>query len=248
MARLPRLLCLLGWLIARAAPIQAETIAPHEIRQNLFAACAPGEETGWIVGELGRVFRTSDGGATWSRQNTGSTKPFLAISCIDEQTAWIGGKAGILYRTTDAGATWKLLTPNTTKHIFDMAFVDGSNGVAVGDWGLIMHTSDGGDTWTLLGMPEDFVLSTMAEDIGLEPDDTILYAVSFADDRTGWIVGEFGTILKTTDGGKTWRQQQGPVESTLFGVHFDSPERGWAVGIDSVLLATEDGGETWRGR
>ena len=224
----------------------AEPIPTAEIRQNLFAVCTATDRIAWAVGELGRIFRTEDGGATWTQQDAGTKRPFLAASCIDAQTAWIGGKNALLYRTTDGGDTWTLLTPNTTKHVFDLAFTSATHGVAVGDWGLLMYTDDGGSNWNLVGIPEDFVLSPLAEDIGLEPSDTILYATSFPDPQHGWAVGEFGTILATADGGRTWRQQRGPVDSTLFGTYFDTPERGWAVGIDAVILYTSDAGVTWR--
>lgn len=237
---------LVALLLASVSPGGAAAqVRPEQIRQNLFAACFAGERVGWVVGELGRVFRTEDGGSTWAQQDARSTKPFLAASCIDEQTAWIGGKGAILYRTTDGGEHWDLLTPNTTKHIFDLAFVSATHGVAVGDWGLVMHTGDGGRTWTLVGIPEDFVLSPMAEDIGLEPEDTILYAASFPDAVHGWAVGEFGTILATENGGRSWRQQRAPVDTTLFGTYFRTPSEGWAVGMDAVILHTTDGGRSW---
>ena len=34
---------------------------------------------------------------------------------------------------------------------------------------------------------------------------TWLRAVNFADAQNGWMVGGFGTILRTSDGGKTWK-------------------------------------------
>jgi photosystem II stability/assembly factor-like uncharacterized protein len=33
---------------------------------------------------------------------------------------------------------------------------------------------------------------------------TWLRGIDFFDQNTGWIVGGFGTILRTKDGGKTW--------------------------------------------
>jgi photosystem II stability/assembly factor-like uncharacterized protein len=233
-------------LFVTATAVAAEILEPHQIRQSLFAACLVGDGVGWTVGELGRILRTENGGATWTRQDAGTKKPFLALGCLDAQTAWIGGKSAILYATKDGGATWDLQTPNTTKHIFNIKFIDRSHGLVVGDWGLIMRTEDGGARWEVLGIPEDFKLPPSAEDIGLEAGDIILYGLAFPDAAHGWTVGEFGTILATADGGRTWSQQQSPVESTLFGVWFASPERGWAVGIDSVILRTDNGGITWR--
>ena len=36
----------------------------------------------------------------------------------------------------------------------------------------------------------------------------MLYDVQFIDPKTGWIVGEFGKIYHTKDGGETWTEQQ----------------------------------------
>jgi photosystem II stability/assembly factor-like uncharacterized protein len=239
---------LLGCALAVSATdaTGVEPLRPDQIRQNLFAACLPSDRVGWVVGELGRILRTNDGGRTWMRQDAGVKKPLLAISCVDTKTAWIGGKSGILYRTSNGGRSWEPLDTKTSKHIFDIDFRDPSHGVAVGDWGLLMYTDDGGLGWTRVRLPKDFVLSPLAEDIGLEPDDIILYALARPDDRHGWTVGEFGTIMVTDDGGRTWQQQRSPVDTTLFGVHFEDPTRGWAVGTDAAILKTTDGGTTWR--
>src|SRR5207245_7380894 len=63
--------------------------------------------------------------------------------------------------------------------------------------------------------------------------------------RPRLVVGEFGTIMASDDGGRSFRQQHAPIESTLFGVHFTDARQGWAVGIDGVILRTQDGGATW---
>src|SRR5262249_15391250 len=76
-------------------------------------------------------------------------------------------------------------------------------------------------------------------------DDIILYDVSFPDPKHGFIVGEFGTLLVTDDGGATWVRRTTPTEKTLFGADFNTPARGWVVGIDGLVLRTEDGGHTW---
>jgi photosystem II stability/assembly factor-like uncharacterized protein len=72
-----------------------------------------------------------------------------------------------------------------------------------------------------------------------------LYGISYGDRDHVWVVGEFGTIMASSDGGLTWTQQRAPFESTLFGVHFLDAQRGWAVGMDAVIIATTDGGLTW---
>ena len=36
------------------------------------------------------------------------------------------------------------------------------------------------------------------------------YDVAFVDERRGWIAGSYGSVLRTTDGGASWRAQVGP--------------------------------------
>lgn len=60
-------------------------------------------------------------------------------------------------------------------------------------------------------------------------------------------VGERGTILGSTDQGRTWEARPSPAQATLTGLAFAPDGRhGWAVGHDALILATTDGGGTWR--
>lgn len=59
-------------------------------------------------------------------------------------------------------------------------------------------------------------------------------------------VGDYGTVLLSDDGGKTFRQAASvPVSSTLTAVHFADDKNGWAVGQWGAILHTADGGENW---
>lgn len=75
-----------------------------------------------------------------------------------------------------------------------------------------------------------------------------LYAAKLLDGQNGWVVGAFGAVFKTADGGKTWEAQKTPTLDYLFGVDFASPTKGVAVGKAGVILATDDGGKTWNKR
>lgn len=60
------------------------------------------------------------------------------------------------------------------------------------------------------------------------------------------LVGERGTILRSTDSGRSWHSQASGVSATLTAVSFaDDGLHGWACGHDALILATNDGGETW---
>jgi photosystem II stability/assembly factor-like uncharacterized protein len=239
-------LALAGFVVLHGERLlAAEPIDLSELRQSLFSVCFASEQEVWMVGELGRIFRSSDGGGTWERQHAGTARPFLAISCLGAGRAWIAGKEGIVYHTTDGGASWQSVTTGSNRHVFALQFADEQRGHAAGDFGAMVHTEDGGQTWTQQRVPAEFSLPEEAIDMGVEPGDVNLYGLSYGDRDHVWAVGEFGTIMASTDGGLTWTQQHAPFESTLFGVHFIDPLRGWAVGIDSVIVTTTDGGVTW---
>jgi photosystem II stability/assembly factor-like uncharacterized protein len=59
------------------------------------------------------------------------------------------------------------------------------------------------------------------------------------------VVGERGTILRSTDNAQTWQPATIPTGATLTGVSFADAQHGWAVGHDALILGTNDGGLTW---
>lgn len=61
------------------------------------------------------------------------------------------------------------------------------------------------------------------------------------------VVGERGTILRSTDLGHSWQSAVVAATATLTAITFAADGRhGWAVGHDALILATTDGGLTWR--
>lgn len=78
-------------------------------------------------------------------------------------------------------------------------------------------------------------------------EDIRLEDVAFVNVNVGWVVGDAGTILRTTDGGKTWEAQLGGDPQSdaerIRIVHFLDEHRGWAI-QGMKLLHTRDG-ESW---
>ena len=104
---------------------------------------------------------------------------------------------------------------------------------AVG-FGWVMRSDDAGRSWTRLDITGDFFQS-----------------VHFPDPSTGYICGSSGTILKTTDGGETWRsiRKGGSIGNRLKpfrALRFASAEKGWIVGDQGIFWQTEDGGDSWQ--
>jgi photosystem II stability/assembly factor-like uncharacterized protein len=57
------------------------------------------------------------------------------------------------------------------------------------------------------------------------PDGNAIGGVAFADPLTGWAVGGYGTILKTTDGGVTWGEQNPGTNADFATVACTGPNR-----------------------
>jgi photosystem II stability/assembly factor-like uncharacterized protein len=62
----------------------------------------------------------------------------------------------------------------------------------------------------------------------------------------GVAVGSNGTILRTEDGGETWKRVDRNVKEWLYAVAFADTQRGYAVGARGIILRTDDGGATWK--
>ncbi|GJQ31679.1 MAG: hypothetical protein HBSAPP04_05180 [Ignavibacteriaceae bacterium] len=81
----------------------------------------------------------------------------------------------------------------------------------------------------------------------LNPSPTIndLKATFFIDQNTGWAVGVYGAIIKTTDGGEKWQALAENTQFNLTDVYFIDQATGWACGMSGEILKTTDGGMDW---
>lgn len=102
--------------------------------------------------------------------------------------------------------------------------------VAVGDRGVIVISADGGN-WEQVPAPVHAALT----------------AVTFADARQGWAAGHDASILRTTDGGKTWDLQnfQPELNKPVLALLALDSQHVFAAGAYGLFLATTDGGKTW---
>lgn len=80
-----------------------------------------------------------------------------------------------------------------------------------------------------------------------------LTKICFVDSLNGWIGGENGTVLYTSNGGKNWENRGLVTGSRLKDVFFLNGQRGWAlfdstdgINIISLLYSTANGGLNWQ--
>lgn len=170
-------------------------------------------------------------GSTWICPEQTFTEPVFYGTFRSVNDGWfVGDTGGWIYKTTDEGFTWFHCETGVTRPLRAVHFARQAGtlvGVAAGDQGAIVRSDDG------LGLAWSPVSAMVNEDLR----DVFLLA-----DGRGWIVGDNGTILYTTDRGVTWSYQLVPVVERLEAVCFDSPDEGWIVGDDGSILHTVTGG------
>ena len=169
---------------------------------------------------------------SWEILASGTTASLSDIFFLDSENGWVVGSQGTILRTSDSGGTWVRQDSGVKTKLAKVIFTDVENGWAIGNLGVILHTSDGGDTWEL-----------QRSESTLELD---LIGVNFADEQTGWVMAERGSILlRTTDGGKSWSRESFDNSSGRSDIAFLDSQRAWVVFTGGSLAYTPDAGISW---
>ena len=196
------------------------------------------------VGKSGLILVTTNNGKTWERRTTDTTKALSAISFGDPDHAFVVGSGGTLLATNDGGATWRSQASGSKDQLLSVYALTSTNAYVVGAFGTLLSTSDAGENWTRHEIKWDQLIGKIINESGyIEPN---LNAIYFSSPMKGWIVGEFGLVLHTEDGGSTWTaQRSGSDLPQLYSVKFVDDQRGWAIGQAGSLIRTTDGGKRW---
>jgi len=107
------------------------------------------KKRGWIVGALGTILLTNDGGSTWYDQSFNwNDESFQNIDALDSLTALAVTNYGAVYRTDDGGNNWIEQVPREIfPFLTTVQIVDKKSAYAVGSNGTIIKTTNGGITW-----------------------------------------------------------------------------------------------------
>ena len=184
---------------------------------------------GTAVGLSGTILRTTNGGASWAIQSSGTTMPLYGSWFTDANTGTLVGSSDTILRTTDGGASWAIQSSGTTNNLYGVCFMNADTGIAVGNAGTILRTTDGGASW------------------GIQSSGTAnnLCGICFINADTWTAVGNAGTILRTTNGGASWTSQPGGTTNNLRSICFINADTGTVVGNASTIFRTTDGGTSW---
>jgi photosystem II stability/assembly factor-like uncharacterized protein len=228
-----------------------------------------GTSTGYAVADGGRILKTTNAGLTWTLQNSGTVRNLNGVHFTSKDTGYAVGDSGVVIATKNAGSNWTLISSGTTEQLNDVKAI-GTSGFIVGDNGVILKLSSFSVTTSNSGSTDDFYglhladASTAIVVGGSLFNSSILATynsgsiwvplssgalnqlndVFFVDDSVGYIVGNAGTILKSSDHGANWTSQTTATTSNLNAVYFMSGDSGYAVGATGTVIRTTNG-STW---
>lgn len=103
---------------------------------------------GWVIGLNNKIFKTTNGGATWEKiTNTGLSNDYnpKCIFFLDANNGWIGSKRenssdnAIVLHTTNGGSSWEIQSTPSPESLFSIFFWDTKNGWFTADSGRIAH-------------------------------------------------------------------------------------------------------------
>lgn len=160
---------------------------------------------GYAVGDFD-VLKTTDGGTTWSKITT-ITNPlnfeYTSVYSLSANTCYVVAAIEVK-KTNDGGNTWTTysfppLAPPNVYYSASIRAIDSLTWYAVGanidtttfnGTGAILKSIDAGQTWNNINTPTNntLLLNKFVDD------------VCFLDPQTGYVAGDDGVILKTTNG------------------------------------------------
>ena len=211
---------------------------------------------GWEINSIGPeygisngvvIHQTTDGGNNWQKKVLSTVQGDFGfkIQFVDINNGWLlifnfSTQIATFLKTTDGGNNW---VPFNGSGIF--YFVDANNGWSYYGSGLngteppykILRTTNGGIDWT-----EQFVDSTAGG----------YNAIQFTNVNNGWVVGDAGKVLKTTDGGTNWNfvTNSGINPNDRSKAVFFIDANNWWISTKNELdygtvQHTTDGGTSW---
>lgn len=193
-----------------------------------------------FVGGWKFLYKTTDGGKTWSNNLLQSDYQVKKIHFRTPLLGYVAAHSNILMRsvilkTTDGGNNWVVQDPLGSGYsiITDIWFTSDLVGYAISNSNpvKILKTVNGGNSWVAVNTNVS----------------NYLYAIRFTGTTTGYAVGNGATVLKTTNSGTSWSQiTMNNISGSLefHAVTFTSVDTGYIAGASSVWKTT-NAGSSW---
>lgn len=187
-------------------------------------------DTGVIVSDQGRIYRTTNGAASLQEMPSPTDHVLLNVVFTDLNNGIAFGDSGTVISTRDGGFTWQLIPNNLSHHRYFKSFVLGRDSFYLGDGSVLLRSFDGGRSFDSLTVPDPYIK-----------------ALHFKDSLNGIFLADLN-IYTTDDGGGTWQRQKRRISPqsgfTCMGWLNDSV--GFLDTYYDSLFKSVDYGRTWQ--
>ncbi|KAF1310779.1 hypothetical protein BLX42_12130 [Pseudomonas sp. SG-MS2] len=222
---------------AQAAAAQEYSTESAKASQSLLIDAAHAGKRLVVVGDRGHILFSDDQGNTWTQARVPTRQLLTAVFFVDDKRGWAVGHDAQILASNDGGATWSKQFEDLAREapLLDVTFLDAQHGFAVGAYGALLETRDGGQHW-----------QDAAERLD-NPDQMHLNGIAQIRDAGLFIVGEQGSMFRSSDSGQSWSKLDGPYEGSLFGVIGTAqPQTLLAYGLRGNLFRSTDFGDSWQ--
>ncbi|MDD3125832.1 MAG: YCF48-related protein [Candidatus Kapabacteria bacterium] len=197
--------------------------------RGLNCICSNGMN-GYLVGDKTTVFYTSNLGKRWSQVVVSTPSAFDIYGvCTDGTNAWLCGEGGKIAKVAVGGEVWEVVTSNCDEQLNSISVV-GNVGYACGENETLLKTTDGGATWTQVSLAN----------IVFNDEATPLTEVYMHNDGvSAFLVGEDGTLCRTTDG-VNWERVAIPANQNIYGLGTQLEDNNfvaWVCGGSGLVMS-----------
>ncbi len=182
------------------------TANPPLTSNRVKAAVSPAPDTFVAVGEAGTVWRSADGGTSWSAIASGTSATLNAITTAGTNLVAVG-EAGAAVYSSDGGETWSVAQSGTTLPLVSLWANGGGLVIAVGgrlaggggSASVLIRSTDSGATWSFptSAAPNDNTFDDLAAVYGTG---SAIVAVGGCE----FVCSTDFASYHSTDGGVTW--------------------------------------------
>jgi len=183
-----------------------------------------------------KIYSSADSGKSWTIYQGWIWQPLFGVGIFaNDKVITVGGSSyahGIKYSSYGNGLGIQFAMDTIANEFRDICVNGAQTAVAVG-YGLVYYTSDEGQHWNYADVEGDFFMG-----------------VHFSNNSNGFAVGYQGTIIKTNDGGVTWKKMRNGNNVlnrkwNLNDVYCVSETEAIAVGDKGLIVKTNNAGRDW---
>ena len=222
-------------LAACEAPLNLEQVAAESAsnlrRYDMLQAAAHNADRVAVVSSVGAIVVSQDSGASWERIELPGRPSLIDITACETGDFYALDSQRRVWRAGPGLADWQSSAVDTPEATLSIRCAPNGRVWVSASFGTLYWSEGSLEKWNEFSLYEDLQFT----------------AVRFVDEQNGFAVGEFGTVLATTDGGDNW-EPRNPIPNEFYpmGVDFIDANSGWVGGLDGVIWHTADGGQTWQ--